>query len=133
MAFKLAYDRIKKTQNLFAPRKPGAVEPCPFANPIAKPAQPPVDVKTDFALTQNIQQTIGAGNRIEQKPKTDWIEILLVDLDGKPVPNVRYRVTLPDGTVQEGRLNQYGQAGYYKIESGECKVTFPDLDKDAWD
>ena len=132
MAFKLA-EKIKKTQNLFAPRKPGAVEPCPFAKPVLKEEPSPVDVTNAFALTQNIQQTMGAGNRIEQKPKTDWIEILLVDLDGKPVPNVRYRVTLPDGTVQEGRLNQYGQAGYYKIESGECKVTFPDLDKDAWD
>ena len=39
----------------------------------------------------------------------------------------------PGGAPQEGRLNQYGQAGYYNIEAGECKVTFPDLDKDAWE
>lgn len=74
MAFKLA-DKIKKTQNLFSPRKPGAVEPCPYAKPIAKPAPSPVDVTNAFALTQNIQQTFGAGNKVEQKPKTDWIEI----------------------------------------------------------
>ncbi len=132
MAGELA-DKIKKTQNSFAPRSPGVVEPCPYAKPIAKPAPSPVDVTNAFALTQNVQQAMGAGNKVEQKPKTAWIEIILVDLDGKPVPNVRYRVTLPDGKVEEGRLNQYGQAGYYKIESGECKVTFPDLDKDAWD
>lgn len=133
MAFNLA-DKIKKTHNLFAPRKPGAVEPCPSAKPIAKPAPSPVDVTNAFALTQNIQQTMGAGNRVEQKPKTDWIEILLVDLDGKPVPNVRYKITPPGGgPPQEGRLNEHGQAGYYKIEAGECKITFPDLDKDAWE
>ena len=126
-------DKIRNTQNSFPPRTPGAVEPCPNAKPVLKENPLPVDVTNAFALTQNIQQTLGAGNRVEQKAKKDWIEILLVDLDGKPVPNVRYRITLPDGAVQEGRLNEHGQAGYYKIEAGECKVTFPDLDKDAWD
>ena len=55
-------------------------------------------------------------------------------MEGKPVPNVRYKITPPGGGApQEGRLNEHGQAGYYKIEAGDCKIEFPDLDKDAWE
>lgn len=126
-------ERIRKTRNAFAPRPPGAVEPCPYKKPLLKKEPPPVDITDAFALTRDILQTMGAGKPVEQKQKKDWIEILLVDLEGKPVPNARYRITLPDGSVREGRLNEHGQAGYFKIESGECKVTFPDLDKDAWE
>lgn len=130
-------DKIKQTQNSFPPRPPGAVAACPSSSPDSKAPTPPpmpLDMKTAFSLTQQMMKTLGVKSTPEpQKEKKAWVEILLVDLDGKPVPNVRYRVTLPDGTIQEGRLNEHGQAGYYKIEPGECKVTFPDLDKDAWD
>lgn len=132
MAGELA-DKIKQTQNSFSSRSPGAVEPCPFAKQIAPKEPPTVDVKTAFALTQDIRQTLGAGKPIEQKLKKDWIEIILVDAEGKPMPGVRYRITPPGGTPVEGRLNEHGQAGLFQIESGQCKITFPDLDKDAWD
>ena len=70
----------------------------------------------------------------KQEEKKDWIEIILVDMDGKPVPNARYKITPPGGGApQEGRLNEHGQAGLYQLEPGECKITFPDLDKDAWE
>ena len=50
------------------------------------------------------------------------------------MPGVRYRITPPGGAEpKEGFLNEHGQAGYYQIEPGDCKITFPDLDKDAWD
>ena len=62
----------------------------------------------------------------KQEDKKAWIEIVLLDMDGKPVPNVLYRITPPaGGTVQEGRLNEHGQAGYYQIEPGDCKISFP--------
>jgi hypothetical protein len=55
-------------------------------------------------------------------------------MEGKPMPGVRYRITPPGGgEPKEGTLNEFGQAGYYQIEPGTCKVTFPDLDADAWD
>lgn len=64
--------------------------------------------------------------------KTSWIEIVLVDEESKPVPGERYRVTLPDDTVAEGSLDQEGFARLDGIPSGNCKITFPDLDKDSW-
>ncbi len=63
-------------------------------------------------------------------PRT-WIEIELVDTEGKPVPDERYWILLPDGTVREGRLSSEGRAHVGNLDPGECDVRFPDLDNDA--
>ena len=85
-------------------------------------------------MTQMVLKTMGAYQQPQQqKQKKDWIEIILVDMEGKPMPGVKYRITPPGGAPVEGRLNEHGQAGLYGIEPGNCKVTFPDLDKDTWD
>ena len=125
-------DKIKQTQNSFPSQPAGAVAACPFAAPVSK-APPPVDVKTNFALTQQMMKTLGVKRAEETKEKKAWIEIILVDAEGKPMPNVRYRITPPSGAPKEGTLNEHGQAGVYQIEPGNCKITFPDLDADAWD
>jgi type VI secretion system secreted protein VgrG len=70
----------------------------------------------------------------EAKEKKSWIEIVLVDQDDKPVPGEPYRITLPDGTtLAEGTLDEKGFAREDGIDPGTCKVTFPNLDKDAWE
>lgn len=69
----------------------------------------------------------------ENKDKKSWIEIELVDDEGKPIPGEKYRVTLPDGsTLAEGTLDEKGQARVESLDPGSCKVSFPDLDKDSW-
>ena len=65
--------------------------------------------------------------------KLGWIEIELVDEDDKPVPGERYRIELPDGAVREGTLNMSGFARIQDIESGDCKITFPELDQEVWE
>jgi len=66
--------------------------------------------------------------------KKSWIEIELVDEEDNPVPGERYKVTLPDGkTVAEGTLDEKGFARVEGIDPGTCKITFPNLDKDAWE
>jgi type VI secretion system secreted protein VgrG len=63
-----------------------------------------------------------------------WIEIELVDEEGNPVPGERYEVTLPDGqTVARGTLDENGLARIEGIDPGQCKVTFPNLDQEAWE
>ncbi len=70
----------------------------------------------------------------ESREKKSWIEIELVDEEGNPVAGERYRVTLPDGsTVAEGTLDDKGFAHIGNIDPGTCKVTFPDLDREAWE
>lgn len=64
-------------------------------------------------------------------PKT-WIGIELVDQKGHPVPNERYRVTLPDGTIREGQLDAQGRARFDDIDPGSCQISFPDLHATEW-
>jgi hypothetical protein len=64
--------------------------------------------------------------------KTHWIAIKLVDELGKHVPYEAYAVTLPDGSVVEGSLDKNGRAKITGIDSGTCKVSFPELDKESW-
>ena len=69
----------------------------------------------------------------ENLEKKSWIEIELVDEAGQPVPGEPYRITLPDGTtVADGTTDEKGRARVDHIDPGSCKVTFPNLDKDAW-
>ena len=127
-------DRIRQTQSQFPAQPPGVVAECPFKNKVSEEPKPRVEVKTAFELTQNVLNTIGA-RKPPEKPtvKKAWIEIILVDNEGKPMPGVKYRITPPGGQPVEGRLNEHGQAGLHQIEPGNCKITFPDLDKDAWE
>jgi hypothetical protein len=126
-------DKVKKTQGAFPAQTPGSVVGCPNREAVSEQSSP-VEVETAFQMTQQILKTMG-GSRPQEKPKEKkaWIEIILVDNEGKPMPGVRYRITPPGGAPVEGRLNEFGQAGLYQIEPGNCKITFPDLDKEAWD
>jgi type VI secretion system secreted protein VgrG len=68
----------------------------------------------------------------KSKEKT-WIEIELVDDDGKPVPGEKYLVTLSDGkTIASGTLDENGFARVENIDPGSCKITFPNLDGRGW-
>ncbi len=69
----------------------------------------------------------------EKAKKKSWIEIELKNKKDRPVPGEPYRITLPDGqTVAEGTLDEKGFARVEGIDPGTCKVTFPNLEKQAW-
>jgi hypothetical protein len=69
------------------------------------------------------------------KPKpVHWIEIQLIGEDGSPVPWEEYAITLPDGNKVRGYVDQHGRARVENIaEFGTCVVTFPQLDREAWE
>jgi type VI secretion system secreted protein VgrG len=70
----------------------------------------------------------------KKEGKKSWIEIVLEDKEGKPVPGEAYRITLPDGTtLAEGSLDEKGFARVDGIDPGNCIVTFPNMDKGTWD
>jgi type VI secretion system secreted protein VgrG len=70
----------------------------------------------------------------DNRAKKHWIEIELVNEDGDAVPGERYRITLPDGTtVADGTLDDKGWARVDHIDPGTCQVTFPNLDREAWE
>jgi len=64
--------------------------------------------------------------------ETHFIEIELVDDDGNPVANEAYVVELPDGTQKTGRTDGGGRAKISGVDPGTAKVSFPDLDKSAY-
>ena len=74
----------------------------------------------------------GVGSAVQPCPLV-WIEIELVDEKNQPVSGETYRIVLTDGTVAEGTLNSQGKARYDGIPPGSCRVTFPNLDKEAWE
>ena len=69
----------------------------------------------------------------EAEEKTAWIEIELVDEEDEPVPSEKYEIKLPDGSVAKGTLDGDGLARIEGIEPGTCEITFPNLDKEAWE
>jgi len=90
-------------------------------------AMPPADLAAANAPWHN-------PNSEENKQKKSWIEIVLEDEASKPVPGEAYRITLPDGsTLAEGTLDEKGFARVDGIDPGTCKVTFQNLDKNAWE
>ena len=75
-----------------------------------------------------------AGEEDEEDEEKHWIEIELVDEEDNPVPGEKYKVTMPDGSVAQGTLDYNGFVHIGGIKDpGTCKITFPNLDKDAWE
>jgi hypothetical protein len=61
-----------------------------------------------------------------------WVAIRLIDEDRQPMPNVIYRVKLPDGSLRIGRLDRQGTARFEQIEPGQCEITFTEIDGREW-
>jgi hypothetical protein len=80
----------------------------------------------------------GAGDSRAQRPTADkskeltWIEIQLIDADGKPVTGMPYEIKLPDGSIQSGKLDVVGRGRHEQIPPGQCEVRFPELDGGDW-
>ena len=42
-------------------------------------------------------------------------------------------MTFADGSVREGFLNEKGQAILLNVPPGQCHISYPERDFDAWD
>jgi len=123
------------------------------AGNIVKPAEPGVAADADEADPGKVAEVkaeqmekkagkYGSTPVKAHKPKSDeddekkksWIGIELVDEEDQPVAGEKYEITLPDDSVAKGTLDQNGFARVEGLEAAvTCKVTFPNLDKDAWE
>lgn len=62
-----------------------------------------------------------------------YVEIELVDQAGKGLAGEAYRLKLPDGRELTGNLDSNGRASVSGIERpGTCRISFPNLDANAW-
>ena len=85
-----------------------------------------------MTLTANVQLCKAAGIAGDKLRLRTWIAIELIGEDKQPIPGVAYAVTLPGGTVKEGTLDDKGSTVFMQVPPGLCKVSFPELDQDAW-
>ena len=69
----------------------------------------------------------------ENKDKTHWIEIELVDDVGQPVPGEAVEVKCPDGSLASGTTDKNGKVRVENLDPGNCDICFVNLDKDAWE
>jgi type VI secretion system secreted protein VgrG len=85
-------------------------------------------------------QLDGAGKDVSAQPQPStvqgcpskhWIEIVLVDEAGDPVPGQAYKVVAPDGTEYSGPLDGNGFVRIDNLQPGTCKVSFPDIEQIA--
>lgn len=98
------------------------------------------DREAEQALREQQERQAALAARGAPRKKTDqdkkavktWVEIRLVDQDGNPVPNEKYRLKLPDGSITEGTLDKNGRARHDDIDPGQCEVSFPDIDAREW-
>ena len=81
-------------------------------------------------------QNDNADDEEEEPVELKWIEIELVGEDDKPIPGERYEIEMPDGTVKKGTLDQNGWVrveGIDPEQGTQCKISFPELDEEAWE
>ena len=71
--------------------------------------------------------TTGDKQGAREDEEKNWIEIKLVDENNQPIAGEKYRITLPDGRVEEGNLDGNGVARFDSIDPGNCKIAFPEL------
>jgi hypothetical protein len=89
-----------------------------------------------------VESPVEAPRAPQKKPPKDsessdkgvktWIAIRVLDEDGNPVPNVAYSVTLPDGSIMTGSLDDQGSARFDEIDPGQCQVSFPEIHAKEW-
>lgn len=69
----------------------------------------------------------------ELENETSWIEIELLNEAEEPVPGERFEITMPDGRIARGSLDENGLARIEGTAPGNCEVCFPDLDTTTWE
>ena len=125
-----------KAGTAVSPAEPKAAEEADKANPgeVEKVKAEQIKNKTGKDGSEQIKPHKPPETKEEKQKKQSWIEIQMIDEENQPVTGEKYCITLPDGaTVAEGTLDEKGSARVAGIEPGTCKITFPDLDKDAWE
>jgi hypothetical protein len=84
-----------------------------------------------FAGTRSIGSA-ATPSQLARVTEKHWIEIELVGEDGVGVAGVNYSIVTPDNQQHTGVTAADGCARLDNIVAGQCKISFPNLDKDAW-
>jgi hypothetical protein len=119
---------LSRTQQLTQTQGPGSDKAGAEDDADAAPAAPPRSNR--ISLLSDSTPKPPAAPAVADK--LTWIEIELLNTDGKPVAGVEYEIEFPDGSVQKGTLDSNGKARYDQIKPGQCQVRFPGLHAKEW-
>ena len=109
---------------------PSIVAPTQPEEPaVADDAQPGTIIELQKQSANLKEKTHKEGN----EEKKSWVKIKLVDEEGNPVSGMSFKCTTPDGRVASGSTDKDGKAEVKNIDPGNCQITFPKLDKEAWE
>jgi len=132
-----------KAGSAVAPLAPAAPEDAAEADPVANAKLEPGAAKSGKGKTSSTaakpykpppEPTATQGeDEDEEQAALTWVEVELVDEADEPVAGAKYRITMPDGTVDDGVLDHTGWVRLPRVQEGDLKITFPDLDQDAWE
>jgi hypothetical protein len=59
----------------------------------------------------------------------DWLEVKTENEFGKTLKDLEYTLTLPDGTLKKGKLNDEGKITEDNLPPGPCRLEFKDIDE----
>ena len=90
------------------------------------------DSKKEAAASRSQSDRRMGGAQEECSLKEHWIELELVDEDGVAISGVEYLVVASDGQEHRGMTDAKGAARLQNIPQGQCKISFPELDKHDW-
>ncbi len=68
----------------------------------------------------------------DEEEEKSWVEVKLMNHEGRPAVGERYRLLLASGETIEGVLDDNGTARVDGVSPGACQVSFPDLEDDDW-
>ncbi|MCG3123378.1 MAG: hypothetical protein GIKADHBN_01794 [Phycisphaerales bacterium] len=97
-----------------------------------KPAEGGKEKKGAGIGTVSSSAAAEASQAGEPQPALTWVGVHLVDDKGNPAPNHRYKVKLPDGSIQEGVTDEEGKARWDGVHDGSVEICFPDIHGDEW-
>ncbi|HXB07033.1 MAG TPA: hypothetical protein VNW04_07955 [Puia sp.] len=78
-------------------------------------------------MTSNVSNPVQqCPNKKDAQPPRDpekkWIKFQVLDQHGKPLPNVKMTIVLPDNSSQEVLTDKNGMVEVYNIDEGNCKI-----------
>ncbi len=120
----------------------GRFEEVPAWLVFADPLPPGTRLYREIEFRQPAFVGPGMSPKVEQAPIAEptpepeeraWIQIELLDTEGRGIAGEKCRIVLPNGKIVEQSTDRDGVVRIIGIPAGNCRVTFPNLDEDAWD
>jgi len=102
---------------------------------VAKPVTP-IHIPTwddGQASAEPKEESYYAPMAAPSRDEKHWIQIELVGEDGVGIKNEKYMIITEDGNSYSGSTNAKGIARLEDISQGICRLTFTDLDEEAWE